>query len=193
MSRKSRTEYAILGMLTEGPLSGYDLKQLIEQRIAHFWAESLGQIYPTLKQLSERGLVTRKETARESGPTRIEYRITSKGRQHLQQWMHEPVGKEQVRNELLLRMYFGPQIDVETSLTQIEAFAAIQQAMRVQFEHYLDVIDDEDASDLQKDFWRLTLLSGQLVNDARLKWCDQAKRVLKRHVDAKKSRKRPAK
>lgn len=38
-------------------MSGYDVKQFLESTIAHFWNESYGQIYPTLKALEAEGLV----------------------------------------------------------------------------------------------------------------------------------------
>ena len=191
MKRKSRTEFAILGMLTQRPMSGYDLKLQFEERIAHFWSESIGQIYPALARLSEAGLISGKEKTRPNRPRRTEYRITAKGRTRLEAWLHEPVGKEQVRNELLLKMFFGPASDLETSLGHLGAFEAIQKSMQNQFEHYSERIDDEEASDLQKTYWRLTLLSGQMVNEARLNWCRKAKEMLSSH--AEQTRKKSAK
>ena len=128
-------------------------------------------------------MVVPKEHSKSKGPKRIEYRITPKGREHLQTWLHEPVSKEQVRNELLLKLYFGPSSDVKSVLAQIEAFEAIQKAMKHQFNFSESVIEEQDASDLQKDYWRLTLLSGQLVNQARIKWCREVKKVLEKHVE----------
>lgn len=36
------TEFAILGLLAEGPLSGYDIKKEVEERLSHFWSQSYG-------------------------------------------------------------------------------------------------------------------------------------------------------
>ena len=43
MPRVNRTRFAILGMLTSGPRSGYDLKKDFEEQISNFWSESLGK------------------------------------------------------------------------------------------------------------------------------------------------------
>src|SRR6267378_1332508 len=43
------TPNALLGLLSLGSMSGYDIRQLISQSIGHFWSESYGQIYPGLK------------------------------------------------------------------------------------------------------------------------------------------------
>ena len=42
---------AILGLLLMHDASGYDIRKLAEGSIGHFWSESYGQIYPTLKRL----------------------------------------------------------------------------------------------------------------------------------------------
>ncbi|HEY1421381.1 MAG TPA: PadR family transcriptional regulator, partial [Candidatus Dormibacteraeota bacterium] len=51
------TSYVLLGMLANGPQSGYDIKQLADISTRHFWAISYGQIYPELKRLVKAGLV----------------------------------------------------------------------------------------------------------------------------------------
>ena len=53
----SPTAYVILGMLAWGPLSGYDIKAVVDRSVRFFWAASYGQIYPELKRLSEAGLI----------------------------------------------------------------------------------------------------------------------------------------
>ena len=57
---RSSTDYAILGMLTLRPMSGYDIRATIGESIAYFWTESYGQIYPTLKRLTKEKLLTRR-------------------------------------------------------------------------------------------------------------------------------------
>ena len=45
------TTNAMLGLLSLGPATGYELRQLIEGTVGNFWKESFGQIYPSLRQL----------------------------------------------------------------------------------------------------------------------------------------------
>ena len=73
MSSRSTSRYALLGMLSIRPMSGYDIKKLIEASISNFWTESYGQIYPILKTLVAEKLVTRTtaETIRQTGSPRL--------------------------------------------------------------------------------------------------------------------------
>ena len=46
--RENKTKYAVLGMLSFAPKSGYEISQMIKNSTAFFWSESDGQIYPIL-------------------------------------------------------------------------------------------------------------------------------------------------
>ena len=48
----SSTAYVILGMLSWRPMSGYEIKALVDRSTRFFWAASYGQIYPELRKLS---------------------------------------------------------------------------------------------------------------------------------------------
>jgi DNA-binding PadR family transcriptional regulator len=52
-----KTRFVILGLLNEEPLSGYDIKKIIDIRMSFFWQESYGQIYPELAKLRKEGLI----------------------------------------------------------------------------------------------------------------------------------------
>ena len=52
-----QTDYVILGLLAEQPLSGYQIKKIVDIRFQFFWSESFGQIFPALKSLALAGLV----------------------------------------------------------------------------------------------------------------------------------------
>ena len=82
MSRSTRTPYVLLGLLCSEPMTGYALKAAIDRSIGHFWRESYGQLYPTLRTLEQRGWV-RSETKSEGGRSRILHTITPKGRAEL--------------------------------------------------------------------------------------------------------------
>lgn len=101
---KTTTTEALLGMLTLGPMSGYDLKQRIELSIGNFWNESYGQIYPTLKRLEEEGWATATE---EGKAGRQVYTITKAGRMRLREWLTVAPQPRVARNELLLKLFFG--------------------------------------------------------------------------------------
>jgi PadR family transcriptional regulator, regulatory protein AphA len=122
MSRANQTEFAILGLLADEPRSGYDIKKEVEERLAHFWSESYGHIYPMLRRLHERDLVA-KDLQRQAGrPDRHVYSLTEDGRRALEDWFTEPPAPGRPRNELLLRIFLGRHGKLAYLLRDVRAF-----------------------------------------------------------------------
>ena len=123
---ESKTHIVILGLLSEQPLSGYDIKKLIEIRFRFFWNESYGQIYPVLKKLTQQGLIVESPDLESKRNTR-RYTITESGLETLRQWLLTNPEKESVRIELLLKLYFSSLEDPELMIKYITAFMTNHQ------------------------------------------------------------------
>ncbi len=54
-------KFALLELLQERPMHGYEMMKALEERSGGFYAPSAGSIYPTLQMLEDRGLVTVQE------------------------------------------------------------------------------------------------------------------------------------
>jgi len=72
-------ETLILGLLKKKPMSGYDVKQLIEEELTNFAPISSGSLYHTLKALEKRGFVTNTVVKDGPHPEKRIYQITPKG------------------------------------------------------------------------------------------------------------------
>ena len=103
------TSYVILGLLTFREMSGYDLKQLINKSITHFyWSPAKSQIYGELRRLESHGLVTMREVPQTLRPDKRLYRITSQGTEAMQQWLENSgVEPDSYKSALLLKVFFG--------------------------------------------------------------------------------------
>jgi DNA-binding PadR family transcriptional regulator len=66
---------AVLALLLERPMHGYEMIQELESRTGGIWRPSPGSIYPTLQLLEDEGLIEA-----ESGGGRKSYQLTSDGR-----------------------------------------------------------------------------------------------------------------
>jgi DNA-binding PadR family transcriptional regulator len=179
--RENRSQYAILGALTLGPMSGYDLKQFADESVRHFWAESFGQIYPILRRLEADGLVARQPAppapAASGPPTgreRIVYGITDAGRAALARWVGEPPHHEVGRVEVLLKLFFarnGPPGTAEHLLrafraehaARLERYAAVERRLRAERGTFADL-----------PYWLATLSYGRHVSRALVAWCDES-------------------
>jgi DNA-binding PadR family transcriptional regulator len=76
--RRGDVRAAILALLTERPMHGYEMIQELEERSDGMWRPSPGSVYPALQQLEDEGLVRPTET-----DGRKEFELTDAGREYV--------------------------------------------------------------------------------------------------------------
>src|SRR5918996_6591185 len=81
------TECAVLGLLSKGERSGYDLAKKAERSVGYVWAPARSQIYAVLPRLVRAGLARSRHVTQSGRPDKQVYRITKKGRDALRDWL----------------------------------------------------------------------------------------------------------
>lgn len=100
-------EYAILGLLSCQPLSGYDIKKMFQGSPAFFWSGNNNQIYTSLVEMHRAGWVERETHEPESGPARKVYTITAAGQEALKKWVYTTPQPPQLRHPFLVQLAWG--------------------------------------------------------------------------------------
>ena len=137
-SKISATEAAVLGLLTRGELSGYDLQREAEAVGGFFWAPTKSRIYAVLPQLVERGFATSRAVQQTGRPNKQLYRITKTGRAAVQAWLEEPPVFEPERAPLLLKLYFGDLLPPEKLLEHVRAMKTQAAVLKKRLEEHPD-------------------------------------------------------
>jgi DNA-binding PadR family transcriptional regulator len=174
MASTNRTEYAVLGLLALGARTGYDIKKMADEALAHFWNESFGHIYPILRRLDERGWVTSTIEPQEGRPDRKVYALTPAGEVALREWFAMPVEPVPPRNELLLKLFFAPLAAPEDLRAQIEENRARQQAHLQRLDGLAEQVAREEAHNPNLPYWLLTVDYGRAALRALIAWGDDA-------------------
>ncbi|QGP48747.1 transcriptional regulator, Acidobacterial, PadR-family [Piscirickettsia salmonis] len=181
VAKESKSRYAILGVLSHrGELSGYDIKQFLLERACYFWAESESQIYPSLKRLMAEELVTCREDAHGARARKL-YKITESGLIALQAWLKAPSIKYQIRDELILKLFFGchvePAIMIEhlqaARRREIEFLYLVNRALDNNIDHCLEGMP-------QHEYVRAVARGGQRCTQATIEWLDETIASLQR-------------
>ena len=185
--RRLGSRYAVLGMLSIGLKTGYAMKKHVESNLGHYWSESYGQIYPTLRQLVDEGLATCTEERRKGKPMRNLYAITSSGRKELREWLVVPPEPQPQRSELLLKLSFGDRVSSEACQKLIRDHS--QQCERDL--SYLSEIESALLGPPRKHhdqpYWLMTLRHGRAIREAELAWCNETLEHL-RQLEAERKR-----
>jgi DNA-binding PadR family transcriptional regulator len=97
--------HAILGLLAERPLHGYELKAAYEQELVPSTQLNYGQVYTTLERLGRDGLVAHEVVSQTERPDKKVYALTSAGRKELKEWLARPSPVDlDLRNETFLKL-----------------------------------------------------------------------------------------
>jgi|GEM_PF-251427 DNA-binding PadR family transcriptional regulator len=101
--------FVLYFLLTEGPMTGYELANLIKERSRGHFRATAGNVYPRLHELKKAGDVEAGEPT--GGREKIVYEITERGKQTLRQGALER--RQHIEN--LLKM-----IDHVIAITSLE-------------------------------------------------------------------------
>ena len=90
--RSDVLELAVLGLLQESPLHGYELRKRLSTVLGSLRAFSYGSLYPCLKQLLAAGYIAEDasgDLAAAGRRSKIVYKLTAEGKEHLQDLLAE--------------------------------------------------------------------------------------------------------
>ena len=184
--REVKSKYAILGMLSIAPMSGYDIKKEVENSISNFWSESYGQIYPVLKSLIAEKLVTKNVESEAGKPDRHVYALTAKGRKELRRWLLEGFAPKVQRNEFLLKLFFGAEIGTKTNIAHVEQYRELQRALLQKYAAVEKELTREYAGEPKAAYWLMTVRYGEHISRALLAWCEKTLAELNKIAEADK-------
>jgi DNA-binding PadR family transcriptional regulator len=174
MAKENKSKYALLGILSMCPGSGYDIKKFMEQSTSNFWSESYGQIYPILKQLVEEGLATSHTEKQEGKPERYVYTLTDKGLEALRHWLTEPIEQMVERNELLLKLFFGRQNTIADNIEHVKQFQILQEQLLHKYLGIEAYLKANCAQNADLCYSLITVRYGIRRCQALLNWCEEA-------------------
>ncbi|MCZ2527851.1 helix-turn-helix transcriptional regulator [Streptomyces sp. NPDC059506] len=148
MSKRSGVlEFAVLGLLRESPMHGYELRKRLNTSLGMFRAFSYGSLYPCLKTLVGRGWLVEEPGPEVQDPlagalsgrrAKIVYRLTAEGKEHFEEllshsgpdaWEDEHFGVRfaffgQTEREVRMRVLEGRRSRLEERLDRMRASLA---------------------------------------------------------------------
>ena len=180
MAIKNKTKYAILGVLSMKPCSGYDIKKFCDKSISYFWNENFGHIYPVLSQLEKDGMIALKESDRDD--RKKIYNVTEKGMEEFKDWLLQPVEYQPARSELLLKLVFAENIPVDKTIEMMEE---VRERKKLELKNSLEIEASYNNTPGIKEkpfypYWLAPLRYSIISTKASIRWCDETIESLKK-------------
>ena len=163
-------ETAILGMLSEGARTGYDLKRLMQQSPIMPWSGNNNQIYKALSTLLDEGHVDALTVHQDGAPTKKIYSLTADGRAALNRALLSPPEAPVTRHDFLMQLRWADALSIDQIKALLDRYIlAVRGAMQ-----QLSAPEDNHKQLLH------TLIDDNIISgyQAQLDWADRAKSQL---------------
>lgn len=169
--------YAIMGLVRERAMSGYDVRRQFTSSPLGRYSDSPGAIYPALGRLERDGFVSGQvERGKTLRPRKL-YRLTQAGKAAFAAWIQEtPTSGDIIEHmsDWTLRLAFA------TNVLSRDAAIALLQAIEVACSDYLDELRAVRAGMPKREpFPRLALDHGIASYEATAAWAREGVRQLK--------------
>lgn len=176
--REFPASYPLLGLLSLGPQTGYDLRKTAEATLGAFWHEGFAQVYASLDYFEAQGLARVAEA--EPGPRRRRvYALTPEGDRVFQDWLERPVEAHDLRrHELLVKVFFGRRLAPDVLGGHLAAYEAAQGAWRRGLEALAARLGDENIGNPDLAFWLATVEHGACLGRALEAWSQRTAAAL---------------
>jgi DNA-binding PadR family transcriptional regulator len=109
MQTTTTLDFALLGLISQKPCSGYDLRKFFSSTPMTSYSDSPGSIYPALRRMERRGLIRGQLEAGSGRRERKLFHLTPRGRAEFRRWLLQPVTHDDVVRDvdaLMLRFAF---------------------------------------------------------------------------------------
>ncbi len=173
--------HAILGLLQQREMTGYDLKtSCFDRCIAHLWPADQAQIYRTLDKLVAQGWIACTVEIQHERPNRKVYSVTEAGKAELSRWLQQSQPLPTVRDPLLVQLHFAAQLPDSAILSLLEQQLEARRERLAECETVaLSDFDGQSASREQK-MQQLVLELVLQKEQAHIDWLKSALEVFRK-------------
>ena len=170
-------ENVLLGLIRlHSGVTGYELNAIIHESTGYMMSASLSHIYPSLRKLHERGLVSYTDLPIKNRLAKKIYEITPAGEQALQEWLRTPIEESEMDfRPFMLKMSFSPLMSKETILQHIDREIARRESVLQEKDRdtrlELDYLDKSTIDPSRAEFlWKGINQVGRQTSHLHLAW-----------------------
>lgn len=183
---RSVAELVLLSLLAEQPMHGYQANAELERRQVRDWAAvSRPQVYYTLEKLAKEGLLApARDRGPQTGPERLVYRTTARGKAALRQALAQPnwaIARD--RPPFLTWLALSWQADESAAAEQLQRRIDFVMSELSREEQTLADVRAEVGHEHHEAVWMLKLMIEQFRTE--LRWLRELGRELPKRAPAR--------
>lgn len=172
-------KYAILGILSWKPSSGYELKKIFEDSASMYWSGNNNQIYKALVQLHDEGLVTNETEHQEGLPSKKTYTITEEGMSELKDWIFSSIEAPELKKPFLVQLAWS---DLLENKELFELLTKYENEVKMQLILHQEKIKrgNNSPSRTQREIFLWNMIDKNILSSYRneLEWIQNVRKSL---------------
>jgi PadR family transcriptional regulator AphA len=117
-------KHGLLGLLNQGPMTGYELDKAFKSSLDFFWQAQTSQIYRELTAMEKQGWLSSEIIVQTDKPNKKLYTLTPEGKAELLNWLSENSIEDdiRVRDAFLVKLFFSGEIDNAANIEKMKLF-----------------------------------------------------------------------
>lgn len=176
--------HAVLAVLLDEELSGYQLAKSFDRSVANFWHALPQQLYAELAGLERDGLVSGREVVQESRPNKRLFGATQAGLAELERFAATSAKPSFIRDDLLVKVQASDRVGAEDVIAQLVERAALAEAKVELFGAMLHKLrgdrgEEEFLLDGERVGPYLTCMRGLAFEQGNRDWCERSAAILR--------------
>lgn len=173
--------YAILGLLSWKPSSGYELKKIFEDSPYLYWSGNNNQIYKSLLQLQKDELITYETIHQDGAPSKKIYSLTKKGMAEFKNWIMTTSIAPEFKKPFLIQLAWSDMLSKsELSELLINYEKEIETQLNLQKEKYDHEKDWPNRSARETFLWNMISVNLMTTFQSELDWVRKVRQQLSR-------------
>lgn len=171
--------YAILGILSYKSMTGYDIKKIIQDSAFMHWSGNNNQVYKSLTELLDKGLVTNVVEHQESSPTKKVYTITSEGFAALKEWVLSTAEPNEMKKPFLVQLAWSKELNTGELKMLLDGYEKqVRMQLLMEQSKKQDTNFLPDRTDLEKTIWSFVNNNILRTYENELEWIQDLRNAI---------------
>lgn len=174
--------YGILGFLSYGSMTGYDLSKAFDSSVKFFWYAQASHIYLELAKLEQKNFVTCEHIMQTEKPNKKLYTITDVGKKEFLSWLsaENKESSKGIKNAFLMKVFFCGNKTPKESIRILKSFQEDCQAYLLEMQSIPQSIVNygESVEPYQTLYWQFTAEFGDSYMKMCIEWAKHCIRKL---------------
>ena len=172
--------HGILGLISNGDKTGYEIMTVFRDSLNHFWTAHTSQIYRELRSMEQLGWISQRHVVQTGRPDKNVFSITPDGHEELIKWLRDGDLPSSVRIPFLMKTFFMGELPVEENIAFFKAlrdasvFPDDGRQASANAELYRQAVDRPEKA----VYWKLTVEFGRMYEKMQREWCEACIRQL---------------